>query len=131
MAEVINRKHSRQRDAIIAFLKSRNDHPTAEEIYTEIRHTIPNISLGTVYRNLTLLSDSGEILRLSFDGKADHFDGTIHPHYHFICTRCGGLQDIPLPYDNQLDICADKVFDGTIENHSLIFEGLCKSCSTT
>lgn len=129
MAEAIIRKHSRQRDAIIALLKNRVDHPTAEAIYKEIRHTIPNISLGTVYRNLTLLSESGEILRLSCDGKMDHFDGTTQPHYHFMCTRCGCLQDIPLPYNNQLDICAGNVFDGTIESHSLIFEGLCSDCS--
>lgn len=131
MAEAITRKHSRQRDAIIALLKNRNDHPTAEQIYKEIRHTIPNISLGTVYRNLTLLSDNGEILRLSFDGKVDHFDGTIQPHYHFVCTQCGCLQDVPLPYDSSLDACAGKVFDGTIKSHSLIFEGLCQDCTMT
>ena len=86
MAELTTLKRSKQRDAIVAFLKTRKDHPTADMVYHEIRQTIPNISLGTVYRNLSLLSDRGEILRLSCDGKTDRFDADIRPHYHFICN---------------------------------------------
>lgn len=128
MAVQPHRKHSRQRDAIIAFLKTRKDHPTADIVYKEIRNTIPNISLGTVYRNLSLLSENGEILKLSCDGKADRFDAFSNPHYHFMCVECGCVQDITFPYSKQLDLTADSEFDGKITGHSLLFKGYCKDC---
>lgn len=129
MPEKTTLKRSRQRDAIVAFLKTRKDHPTADVVYQEIRNTIPNISLGTVYRNLAQLSERGDILRLPCDGKMDHFDADIRPHYHFICNNCGCVQDIDLPYKNVLDQCANEQFAGVITKHSLLFEGLCKACT--
>ena len=129
MPEKITLKRSRQRDAIVAFLKTRKDHPTADMVYQEIRNTIPNISLGTVYRNLAQLSERGEILRLPCDGKMDHFDADIRPHYHFICNQCGCVKDIELPYANALDQQASDHFDGIITKHSLLFEGLCGDCA--
>ncbi len=128
MAEGTTMKRSRQRDAIIAFLKTRKDHPTADTVYQEIRTVIPNISLGTVYRNLAQLSERGEILRLPCDGKMDHFDADIKPHYHFLCKQCGCVKDIEIPYAEQLDVTAGESFDGVITNHSLLFEGLCNTC---
>lgn len=131
MAEQPTLKRSKQRDAIVAFLKTRKDHPTADTVYQEIRHTIPNISLGTVYRNLSLLSERGEILRLACDGKVDRFDADIHPHYHFICKTCGCVQDVNFPYSEQIDQLADSEFDGIITRHSLLFEGYCSNCIQT
>ena len=128
MAEQPTLKHSKQRDAIVAFLKARTDHPTADTVYQEIRNTIPNISLGTVYRNLSRLSERGEILRLTCNGKIDRFDADTHPHYHFICKTCGCVQDANLPYSEQIDQLADSVFDGLIIHHTLLFEGYCKNC---
>ena len=114
MAELTTLKRSKQREAIVAFLKTRKDHPTADTVYQEIRHSIPNISLGTVYRNLSLLSERGEILRLSCDGKTDRFDADIRPHYHFLCTQCGCVQDVNLPYQENLDQLAKTSFSGSI-----------------
>ena len=131
MATQTTTKRSKQRDAIIAFLKTRKDHPTADTVYHEIRTIIPNISLGTVYRNLSLLSDRGEILRLSCDGKMDRFDADISPHYHFICNKCGCVQDVSMPYASDIDKTASQHFDGIITKHSLLFEGTCHSCSTS
>ena len=124
-------KRSRQRDAIVAFLKTRKDHPTADVVYQEIRNEIPNISLGTVYRNLSQLSERGEILRLPCDGKMDHFDADTRPHYHFICNHCGCVKDIDLPYAKTMDQQANTGFDGVITRHSLLFEGFCKECAAT
>jgi Fur family peroxide stress response transcriptional regulator len=128
MAEQTTLKRSRQREAIVAFLKTRKDHPTADTVYQEIRSTIPNISLGTVYRNLALLSERGEILRLACDGKVDRFDADITPHYHFICKTCGCVKDIDMPYASTMDKKANECFDGTITSHSLLFEGYCQDC---
>ena len=91
MAEM---KFSRQREAIKSFLKTRKDHPTAETVYKNVRKEYPNISLGTVYRNLTLLSEKREINKLTFNDGADHFDADTSRHYHFICTRCKAVMDL-------------------------------------
>ena len=131
MAVQITRKHSKQRDAIIAFLMTRKAHPSADTVYQEIRTTIPNISLGTVYRNLSLLAESREIQKLTFDGKADRFDWNNTPHYHFVCKKCDCIQDLPMPYEGDLDEQAASIFDGTITGHSLVFEGYCKACTTS
>ena len=93
---IIILKYSKQREAIKSFLVGRYDHPTAETVYLGIKQEFPNISLGTVYRNLSLLSDIGEIQKLSTGIGPDRFDGNAAPHYHFICTRCGRVLDIDL-----------------------------------
>ncbi len=81
-------KYSRQREAVKEFLASRIDHPTADTVYTNLREKFPNISLGTVYRNLSLLADMGEIIKITTGDGADRFDGRITPHNHFICRKC-------------------------------------------
>lgn len=121
-------KYSRQREAIKIFLASRTDHPTADMIYMAIREQYPNISLGTVYRNLSLLADRGEILKFSCEGKVDRFDGNIDPHYHFCCKGCGAIVDLTMPRQMEMDQMAAEYFDGRIEGHQLIFYGQCASC---
>lgn len=80
-------KYSRQRESIKAFLYGRHDHPTADAVYTGIREEFPNISLGTVYRNLNLLVELGEINKVTCGDGKDHFDADTSPHYHFICRN--------------------------------------------
>ena len=89
-------KYSRQRESIKEFLMTRTDHPTADTVYENMKIIYPNISLGTVYRNLSLLSDIGEIQKLESFGGADRFDGRTDPHCHFICTGCGCVQDLEM-----------------------------------
>ena len=88
-------KYSRQREAIKNYLEGRKDHPTADMVYTAIREVYPNISLGTVYRNLTLLAKQGEISKISCGENSDRFDIRTDPHYHFICEKCGRVEDLP------------------------------------
>lgn len=123
-------KYSRQREAIKSFLASRTDHPTADMIYSHIREDFPNISLGTVYRNLSLLAEQGEILKLSCGDSADHFDGCPVPHYHFFCRKCRNVSDLELPDMDIINLAASKNFCGTIEGHTLYFYGICKACNT-
>ena len=87
-------KYSRQRQLIYNFLMNRKDHPTADVVYQNVRQEYPNISLGTVYRNLTLLADRGEILRLQVGDGADHFDAETSRHCHFVCSECGSVTDM-------------------------------------
>lgn len=121
-------KYSRQREAICRFLKDRTDHPTAETIYDGIKAELPNISLGTVYRNLSLLSDNGCIQRLSVNGASDRFDPNPAPHYHFQCGRCGCVEDIPMTSMDSLNQLAQAYLDGKIYSHTLTFHGICSKC---
>ena len=114
-------KKSKQRDAIIKFLMTRKDHPTAAMVY--------KISLGTVYRNLALLSERGEILKLSYEGGADHYDACTDPHYHFVCQECGAVIDLEMaPIDEKLNEIASENFPGKITQNIVYFKGICKNC---
>ena len=123
-------KRSRQRELIKEFLMTRKDHPTADVVYMNVRKENPNISLGTVYRNLTLLADIGEIQRLRLGDGIDHFDADTSPHYHFICTGCGSVIDLEMEsIDKEVIALASKNFDGYITGQKTYFYGLCKQCA--
>ena len=122
-------KYSRQREAIKEFLMTRTDHPTADVVYMNVRQEFPNISLGTVYRNLTLLSDMGELLRLRVGDGVDHFDATTAPHYHFICQECGSVSDLDLSDMQKINEIAGKNFGGRIDGHVTYFYGACEHCA--
>ncbi|MDO4622535.1 MAG: transcriptional repressor [Eubacteriales bacterium] len=121
-------KHSRQRDAILESLQHRTDHPTAATLYDDIRTDFPNISLGTVYRNLALLSDLGMIRKLTAADGADHYDGNVVPHNHFLCRCCNSILDLPPVDTASIAAKAAGDFDGTIESCSVSFYGVCGSC---
>lgn len=121
-------KYSRQRESIHQFLKTRKDHPTADTVYMHIREEYPNISLGTVYRNLSLLTQLGEIQKITAGDGADRFDGNPKPHYHFICTECQCVLDMELDEMNNINEIAARNFDGSIAGHLLNFYGICGNC---
>lgn len=121
-------KRSRQREAIRRYLLERCDHPTAENVYLSIKDEFPNISLGTVYRNLSLLSDMGEIKKITVSGGPDRFDGNTAPHYHFSCNRCGCVMDMDFRIQENLEILAAEQFSGIIESHEIQFTGICPDC---
>lgn len=121
-------KHSRQRESIKNFLLSRTDHPTAETIYTNLRKEMPSLSLGTVYRNLSLLAEIGEINKISTGVGPDHFDGNTTPHNHFICRCCGQIIDLKMESIQHINEIAAEQFCGRIEGHVIYFHGVCPEC---
>ena len=123
-------KHSKQREMIKDFLMSRHDHPTADVVYMNVRQQNPNISLGTVYRNLTLLADIGEIQRLRLGDGVDHFDADTSPHYHFVCSDCGRVIDLKMDSIDGIKDIAAKDFDGSITGHMTYFYGSCSQCNS-
>lgn len=126
--QIANLKHSKQRDAILEFLMTRKDHPTADTVYQNVREQFPNISLGTVYRNLTLLAEIGQIQKIAIGNGADHFDACTDPHYHFICIDCGSVQDLPVEEIDFKDKIISSGFDGSITRHITYFYGHCGEC---
>lgn len=121
-------KHSRQRESIRKYLKETTTHPTADTVYENMKLIYPNISLGTVYRNLSLLAELGEIRKLTNYGGADRYDGHIYPHSHFICTECGKIMDLKVEINDALLKEVGDNFSGQIIGCSARFFGLCEDC---
>lgn len=119
-------RYSRQRELIYNTVYTSKAHPTAEMVYTALKPDHPNLSLGTVYRNLHLLSDEGKLRRMPFP--VERFDADVSPHHHFCCERCGQVHDVELPYDAALD-AAIPPSAGTVREHATIFYGLCAACA--
>lgn len=121
-------KYSRQRECIREYVRSCKEHPTADSIYGVMKEEFPNISLGTVYRNLSLLVELGEITKISVDNGPDRFDCNTKPHSHFICTHCHCIQDIEIP---EIDCVVEKAsedINGKISAHRTTLYGICKQC---
>ena len=121
-------KYSRQRQVIKDFLMARKDHPTADIVYMNVKREYPSISLGTVYRNLSLLADLGEIRRLRLGDGVDHYDADTSQHSHVICTECGSVADIKTHgIDNIIDL-SDLDYNGKVHGYVTYFYGLCADC---
>jgi Fur family ferric uptake transcriptional regulator len=105
-----------------------DNHPAADEIYEMVRQKLPHISLGTVYRNLDILSEYGLIRKLEFAGSQRRFDGIARNHYHLRCTGCGRVEDAPVEPVAMLEEELRKVSDYDVIGHRLEFIGLCPGC---
>lgn len=125
-----NLKYSRQRESIKQFLETTKDHPTADAVYMHMKEEFPNISLGTVYRNLKLLTELGEAVRITTPDGGDRFDGCVHPHNHFYCRGCRRILDLDLDMSGieKINQAAAEHFDGMIESSNTIFFGKCSDC---
>jgi Fur family transcriptional regulator, peroxide stress response regulator len=121
-------KYSRQREAVLAELQGRRDHPTASTIYEALRKEDEHISLGTVYRNLNLLAEQGTIGRIACADGTDRFDYDTSEHYHFACKSCGMVKDLYMKKISRLAEPIDDSDIGSIDSYSLIFYGHCKKC---
>lgn len=119
-------RYSKQRELITNIIKNRCDHPTADMIYHSARDIEPNISLGTVYRNLKLLTDEGEIITLETVDKRLHYDGDISRHSHFICEDCGKIIDLFRP-----SVVPQEITDLglSVSGEKCIYYGKCQKCA--
>ena len=119
--------YSKQREAILNELHSRCDHPTATQVYESVRKVMPNISLGTVYRNLASLVESGEILSVTVGDGHEHFDGDKSFHLHLHCKCCGEIIDSHVDNSKIKDIAE---LNGFVPNTSVcVVYGICKNCN--
>jgi Fur family transcriptional regulator, peroxide stress response regulator len=124
----MNRRETKQRKAILRVLRNTRAHPTTDQIYDEVRKEIPNISKGTVYRNLQVLEEDRAITELHLNGTLSRYEAKQESHYHFRCEKCGRVSDIAMPVDKDLDHEAEKRTGLKISSHQLEFRGLCKKC---
>ncbi len=119
-------RYSHQRELILSVIRGRCDHPTADMIYSSCREIEPNISLGTVYRNLKLLAEEGLIDTLETTDKKIHYDGDVKVHIHFICEKCGNIVDLfvapPVP-----DALSQS--DNVVTSGKCVYYGICSSCN--
>lgn len=122
-------KHFRKRDAILTCLRETDSHPSAEWIFTKLKPQIEDLSLGTVYRNLSLFKQQGLAVSVATVNGVERFDGNTAPHVHHICTCCGDVRDLPgISVPEQLTGSAAQEAGGEISGCQLTFTGKCKKC---
>jgi Fe2+ or Zn2+ uptake regulation protein len=120
---------TRQRQVILQELRNVMTHPSADEVYEMVRRLLPRISLGTVYRNLEVLSELGEIQKIEICGKLKRFDGNIREHYHLRCLNCNRIDDVPENIHFDFNSSLNSETGYAITGHRLEFVGLCPECS--
>ena len=118
-----------QRDLTQKAVQKLQDHPTADEVYAEVSREHPNISRGTIYRNLNQLSDDGEIRTLEVPGGADRYDHCTGKHYHIRCIRCGHVFDVDMDYMPDMENAIKDAHGFQILGHDLMFRGICPDCA--
>jgi len=120
--------YSRQREVIYRLLAGTTAHPTAEWLHLQARRELPQLSLGTVYRNLQILAEQGRVRELQFGADQTRYDAMMEPHHHFICTGCGSMTDVFLQRDLPLDRLGGIPDGAAVESMHLELFGKCSAC---
>ena len=121
-------RNSHQREVILEELRKVKSHPTAATLYESVSKRLPNISLGTVYRNLDMLSKKGVIQKLEVGGSGARYDGDINKHYHICCTNCSRVDDIQKISDEIINIDLSEIEGYVVEGYHMNFYGICSDC---
>jgi len=121
---------TKQRQVILDELQKLTSHPTADEMYQLLRKRLPKISLGTVYRNLEIMSENGLIQKLDVGGTQKRFDGNAETHYHVRCARCNRVDNINIMPDRRVEEMAQAHTDYEILRHRMEFIGYCPACQS-
>lgn len=125
----VSTKHFRKRDAILTYLRSTTTHPSAEMVFTQLKPEIPDLSMGTVYRNLNLFKAQGLAVSVATVKGVERFDGNTDPHVHFICSECDAVIDLmDMQVPETLKAVAEASCGGQIEGCQLSFTGICQNC---
>ncbi len=123
------RRNTIQRQLVISAVRALADHPSAEEVYDEITKEYPDISKGTVYRNLNSLVECGLLGKVSVPNGADRFDHVLSRHYHIKCTECGAFRNVEnFAYIPDMDAKVAAVTGYQMNHHDIVFSGICPDC---
>jgi len=123
-----SRRMTVQRLAILEELQKVTSHPSAQDVYEMVQKRIPDISFGTVYRNLKLLEDLGLLQELNYGKSFSRYDGNPDNHYHISCEKCGRMDDIPISISEKLDRETSDATGYRVRAHRIEFYGLCQNC---
>lgn len=126
--EVRLMKYSKQRESLLELLRSTRSHPSADWLYENLRKDFPNISLGTVYRNLGVLVENGEIIKIRTSFNKEHFDGFTHDHSHFVCRNCNRILDVDIDGMKSVENQSAEKLNAEVDAHVLVFYGVCSNC---
>ncbi len=121
-------RNTKQKKLILEAVRSREDHPTADEIYSDVHALDGRISRGTVYRNLHAMASNGEIMSVDLVPYAGRYDRKTQPHHHVICEVCGSVCDAPLEYESFRDKELEELTGFKVRKHEVIFRGVCAKC---
>ncbi len=121
-------RRSVKREAILALLRSVTCHPSAEWLHARLLTDFPDLSLGTVYRNLRQLAEEGLIVSVGVIGGQERFDGNTAPHGHFVCRRCGAVTDVPLKGGRSFHRDVERLTGGRVQDVETTAYGLCANC---
>ena len=122
-------KQFRKRNAILSYLRSVTNHPSAEMVFTELKTEIPDLSMGTVYRNLGVLVQEGQIISVGHINGQERYDAVTHAHPHFVCKSCGSVTDLELPdMVSPMFGLIDSSFHCEPQGYNLTINGLCHKC---
>lgn len=122
-------RYSRKREAILTALQGTDAHPTAEWLYQTLKPEHQDLSLGTVYRNLTLFQEQGLVRSVGVVDGYERFDACTRPHSHFVCQRCRAVMDLPEMVSPELDRSVGAQYGLVVQRHDLIFYGVCQACT--
>ena len=122
-------KRSKQRERILALLRSTDTHPTANWLFGRLKKEFPRLSMGTIYRNIGILVRQGLIGRIAFGSTFDRLDANVADHYHFICEKCDAIIDLELPVEHGLDRWVAVSGGFEVHRHAVEFYGLCPKCA--
>jgi Fur family peroxide stress response transcriptional regulator len=125
----VERKHSKKRDAILRVLKSTTSHPGVRWIYDQLKPTIPDLSLATVYRNISLFQKEGAVISVGVINGEERFDAWVSPHPHFVCESCGCVLDFPCEDMELFKAVVNKQGGLCIDYRKTVFSGLCARCA--
>ena len=125
---MIQRRFSKQRQIIYDMIVNNPVHPTADYIYNFLKGEYPELSLGTVYRNLNVLTEMGLILKITSQSDSEHYDANTSNHYHLMCEECNNIFDLSVPYLDKIEEDAQTNCKHKIKYHSLVFTGVCEHC---
>ena len=121
-------RKSKKRDRVLDLLKNTTIHPTADWIYKQLKKEFPDLSMGTVYRNLNIMIEEGLVKKIDSGSTFDRFEANITPHYHFICEKCVKIIDLKMPIDDSLNEKVNKTNQYKAHFHKIEFFGQCEEC---
>ncbi|XOQ49572.1 MAG: transcriptional repressor [Eubacteriales bacterium] len=121
--------YSRKREAILKAIRSTTTHPTAEWVYQKVKPEYPDLSLGTVYRNIAQFKKDGTIISVGIVNGQERYDGNVHPHTHFVCSCCGAVIDIPGSFiSSNINAEISEKFHLRVDSSEVLFRGICSNC---